>query len=179
MSLAYEEHYSVKDYEKWQGDWELIHGEPYAMTPSPSISHQRLEKNILLQLDSTLKHNKIKECTQCEVLSEVDWYAANDTIVRPDVLIACNIQGERLVTTPEVIVEIISPSTARRDELLKFELYQNEGVKIYILVYPDEKKAKVYGLVDGSYLKVGDFSQSVFEFDIGSCMLSLNFAAIW
>lgn len=174
MSLAYTEHYSLKDYEMWKGDWELIHGEPYSMSPSPSISHQRLEKKILLQLD-----RELKECSQCEALSEVDWTVSNETVVRPDVLIACNIQGEKLTKTPEMIVEIISPSTARRDELLKFELYENEGVGIYVLVYPDEKKAKAYRLVNGHYLKIGDFSQNTLEFRIGSCSVSLNFSVIW
>jgi len=174
MNLDYKEYYSIKDYEKWEGDWELIYGEPYAMSPSPSISHQRLEKKILLQLDAGLK-----KCSQCEALSEVDWSVSNDTIVRPDVLVACDIQGEKLTVTPEIIVEVISPSTARRDELLKFELYETEGVGIYILVYPDEKKAKVYRLINGHYLKAGDFNQNTFKFNIGSCALSLNFSDVW
>ena len=174
MSLAYEEHYSIKDYDKWKGDWELIYGEPYAMAPSLSISHQRLEKKLLLQLD-----NSLKVCTQCEALSEVDWSISSDTVVRPDVLVACNIEGEKLTKTPHVIIEVISPSTARRDELLKFELYEKEGVATYILVYPDEKKAKVFRLVDGHYLKAGDFSQNVFKFEIASCALRLDFSLIW
>ena len=55
----------------------------------------------------------------------------------------CHEPDERITRAPEIIVEIISKSTAARDEQLKFELYQDEGVKYYIIVYPDSKKAKV------------------------------------
>ncbi len=175
MTFAYSEHYSVRDYQKWDGNWELIAGVPYAMSPSPSISHQRIEKRVLIQLDRHLN-----ACTSdCEALSEVDWFVSDDTVVRPDVLIACEISGENLTQTPEIIVEIISPSTARRDELLKFELYQKEGVQLYILVYPDTKKAKVYRLTEGKYIKEADFSQKIFEFEIRACRILLDFSQIW
>ena len=58
MSTAYSEHYSIRDYEAWKDDWELVYGEPYAMTPSPGITHQKLERKLLLQLDTGL--------SQCE-----------------------------------------------------------------------------------------------------------------
>lgn len=119
MSTAYSEHYTIRDYEAWEGDWELVYGEPYAMTPSPGISHQRLERKLLLQLDAGLS-----QCVKCEALSEIDWCVSDDTVVRPDIVIACDISGERLSKKPVLIIEIISPSIARRDELLKFELFQ-------------------------------------------------------
>jgi Uma2 family endonuclease len=174
MSTAYSEHYSIRDYEAWKGDWELVYGKPYAMTPSPGVSHQRLERNILLQLDAGLS-----QCEECEALSEIDWCVSDDTVVRPDIIIAFGVLGERLSITPALIVEIISPLTARRDELLKFDLYQREGVEWYILVYPDENKAKVYRLVEGQYMKEADFSTEAFEFDIGLCSVLLEFSRIW
>jgi Uma2 family endonuclease len=174
MTLAYEEHYNVRDYVLWEGDWELIHGAPYAMAPSPSISHQRIEKAVMFQIDSTLRG-----CESCEVLAEIDWQSSDDTVVRPDVLIACNIQGEKLTKTPELIVEVVSPSSAKRDELTKFKLYQQEGVKFYILVYPDTRVAKVYRLHEGRYIKEADFSNEQFNFAIKECELSLDFSLVW
>ena len=149
MSLAYLEHYSVRDYESWVGDWELIGGAPYAMSPSPSITHQRL-----------------------------DWYCSDDTVVRPDLVIACNIEGEKLTLTPELIIEIVSPSSARRDELIKFDLFQKEGVKIYILIYPDTQKAKVFRLMNGAYVKVGDFHDHPFDLTTGGCSITLDFGRL-
>ncbi|BCN92707.1 hypothetical protein THMIRHAM_04920 [Thiomicrorhabdus immobilis] len=174
MALAYSEHYTVRDYALWEGDWELIHGAPYAMAPSPSISHQRIEKGFLFQFDLSLK-----KCTNCEVLAEIDWQSSDDTVVRPDVLIACNIEGEKLTKTPELIVEIVSPTSAKRDELTKFELYQQEGVKFYILAYPDEKMAKVYRLHEGRFIKEADYSNERFDFKIRECDLSIDFSQIW
>ncbi len=174
MSTAYSEHYSIRDYKAWKGDWELVYGVPYAMTPSPGISHQRLERKLLLQFDAGLR-----QCEARETLSEIDWYVSDDTVVRPDIIIACGNLGERLSKTPALIVEIISPSTARRDELLKFELYQREGVEWYILVYPAENKAKVYRLLEGRYVKEANFSTEAFEFNIGLCSVPLEFSRIW
>ena len=54
-------------------------------------------------------------------------------------------------------VRVVPPATARRDELTKFQLYRDEGVSWYVLVYPSAAKAKVYRLVEGDYRKVGDF----------------------
>lgn len=173
MSLAYLEHYSVRDYEKWSGDWELIGGAPYAMSPSPSIPHQRLEKQLIVLLDEQLR-----SCKDCEVLNELDWYCSDDTVVRPDLLIACNIEGEKLTLTPEVIIEIVSPRSARRDELIKFELYQKEGVKFYILIYPDIQKAKVFRLVNGVYVKAGDFHDHPVDLSVGCCSVTLDFGRL-
>ena len=174
MPLAYQEHYTIRDYALWEGDWELIHGAPYAMAPSPSISHQRLEQAISYQF-----YEQLQNCMHCEALAEVDWQCADDTVVRPDVLIASNIQGEKLTKTPELIVEVVSPSSAKRDEGLKFELYQQEGVKTYILAYLEEKVAKGYRLHVGCYIKVSDFSDEQFDFKIKECDLNIDFSQIW
>jgi len=144
------------------------------MTPSPGITHQRLERKLLLQLDAGSS-----QCGKCEALSEIDWCVSDDTVVRPDIVIACDISGERLSKTPALIIEIISPSTARRDELLKFDLYQREGVKWCVLVYSRENKAKVYRFSEGQYMKEADFSSETFTFDIGHCSVPLEFARIW
>ncbi|WP_040726047.1 Uma2 family endonuclease [Thiomicrorhabdus sp. Kp2] len=174
MSLAYEEHYTIRDYALWEGDWELIRGAPYAMEPSPSISHQRIEQALSFQV-----YKQLQNYIECEALAEIDWQCADDTVVRPDMLIACNIQGEKLTKTPELIVEVVSPSSAKRDEGLKFELYQQEGVKTYILAYPEEKVAKVYRLHEGRYIKEADFTDEQFDFMIKECALNIDFSQIW
>ncbi len=173
MSLAYFEHYSIRDYDQWSGEWELINGAPYAMSPSPSISHQRLEKQLIILLDEQLK-----DCHDCEVLNELDWYCSDDTVVRPDLLIACNVIGEKLTLTPEVIIEIVSPSSAKRDELVKFDLFQKEGVEIYILVYPDRQKAKVFNLNNGCYVKAGDYHDGSSNFIVRDCSVNLDFGRL-
>jgi hypothetical protein len=52
-------------------------------------------------------------------------------------------------------------------------------VEWYILVYPDENKAKMYRLLEDQYTKEADFSTEAFEFDIGLCSVPLEFSRIW
>lgn len=66
-----------------------------------------------------------------------------------------------------------------RDEKLKFELYQKETVKNYILVYPELKKAKAFRWVDGQYQKVGDFFQETYDFSILEYRVKVDFSKIW
>ncbi|WP_428353518.1 Uma2 family endonuclease [Methyloprofundus sp.] len=176
--LAFREHYSLNDYNQWKGDWELVDGMAYAMSPSPSISHQIVAGNILTQLNNVIK-NKLSGCPDCYVLMEVDWEISNDTVVRPDVLVICDEVNEKILKAPRVIFEVSSPSTARRDELLKFQLYEKEGVAYYVLVYPEKKIAKVYRWVSGYYQKQGDFDKGDFEFDLGECSVVLDLSTIW
>jgi Uma2 family endonuclease len=176
--LAYHEHYTIKDYALWEGEWELIGGMPYAMAPSPNVSHQIVAGNILTQLNNSIS-NHSTDCKDCFALMEVDWEVSNDTVVKPDVLIICNKIDEKVVKTPAIIFEVSSPSTAKRDEQLKFELYEKEAVSYYILIYPETQVAKVYHWISGSYQKVNDFSIEIFEFIIGDCNVNLDFSSIW
>ena len=164
-------HYTYDDYKVWDGDWELIEGFPVAMSPAPMINHQAIAGNILFELKSS-----IFDCKKCLVAGEVDWKVNDDTIVRPDVVLICNETNDAYLTkAPEIVLEVISKSTAKRDENFKFELYEKEKVKYYILAYPDDLSAKVYKLVDGKYDKEGDFSNESYDFEETLCGASVNF----
>ncbi len=147
-NLVYSEHYTYEDYKRWEGDWELIDGIPYAMSPAPVKRHQVIAANIIFELKKTLN------CENCEVLGEIDYKVSEDTILKPDVVLTCDDFGvEHLIKAPEIIFEVISPSTARRDEIYKFSIYEKEGVKFLILVYPDDLVAKIYKNIDGEFKK--------------------------
>jgi Uma2 family endonuclease len=173
-NLAYSEHYTKEEYYHWEGDWELIYGTPYAMAPSPMVKHQYINMKIARQLDEVLDH-----CTLCSALFETDVEFGEDTVVRPDSMVLCFKPNERVTKAPTVIFEVISKTTAKRDEQLKFQLYQEEGVKYYIVVYPDVKKAKVYQLVEGTYTKVGDFTNEHYTFILKECSIEFDFSFIW
>lgn len=134
--LAYTEKYTIEDYNLWEGYWELVAGDSYAMTPSRLYGHQFVNLKIARQLDE-----KLDNCTQCHAILEMDLHISDDTVVRPDSMVICYEPDETLTKIPEIIFEVISKSTARREEILKFDLYQTERVKFYILVYPETKKA--------------------------------------
>jgi len=168
-------HYNYNDYETWEGAWELIQGVPFAMTPSPTLEHQRISKKIALQLETSLS-----DCKQCEALFAIDWKIDEHTVVEPDNLVTCHEeQGNYLSMAPDLIFEILSPSTEDRDRQIKFDLYQKEGVLYYCLVDPVERVAKIFKLHQGSYIKDADVSTETHAFDLQKCRIELDFSLIW
>ena len=168
-------HYTYNDYKEWEGDWELYGGIPVAMTPAPMRKHQSLASSIIREIG-----NQLDDCPECEVLGEVDYKIGDDTVLRPDVVLTCGETNEAYLTkAPEIVVEIISPSTARRDEVYKFDIYEKEKVKYYIIIYPDDLVAKVYKLDGKEYDKVGDFSLENYTFEDTSCGIILDFERVF
>ncbi len=172
MSLAYKyrPHYTVEDYLRWQGDWELIEGIPYAMaSPRP------INQYLLNELGAFLRNVFLQEeCSICKVYVELDWYVSFDTVIRPDLMVLCGEIPERVESPPQMVVEIVSPSSRQMDEGLKFELCEMHGVKYFVLVYPDEKMVKVFELVDGKYREKLD---RVFKLD--GCEVSVDFLELF
>ena len=176
ITERYLPYYTVKDWENWKGDWELIGGIPYALA-SPSIEHQRIISKLItvinLELDSC-------ESRECEVIPDIDYFISEDTVVRPDVLVICEDINEKLTVPPTIIFEVISPSSLKIDEHIKFELYQQEGIKYYVLIYPfkDRKHIKVFELKDYSYKKVFETVKGSFTFHLKKCDLKVDFSKI-
>ncbi len=172
-------HYTYEDYCQWEGRWELIDGIPYAMSPAPSIEHQRIANDIGSFLKNALSNS---DCQHCFALQPVDWKIDEQTIVQPDNSIICHEPDHPnyLSRAPELIVEVLSPSTENKDRGIKFRLYEAEGVRYYLLVNPKDRVVKIYELVDGKYIKQGDFVREVFSFDLnGKCQFELDFSKIW
>lgn len=174
-ALDYQELYTVDDYKHWKGEWELIAGVAYTMSPSPMVTHQFVSSQIVVELSK-----KTDNCKKCLVLNEIDYEISDETILKPDVLLICKEIDEKVNKTPEIIFEVLSSSTARRDETVKFEIYQKEGVLYYILVNAQNKVAKVYKLhEDGRFVKQGDFENESFTFKVNECTLNFDFSTIW
>ena len=177
MGAVQIERYTYEDYKHWQGDWELIFGSPYAMAPSPMRIHQNIAYEIARVLGNELEK---KGCKRCEVLGEFDYKISNDTVLRPDVVLTCNeINQHYLTKAPQIIVEVISPSTAKKDEEYKFGIYEFEKVKYYILVYPEDLKAKIFKIKDDKYTKVGDFTTESYDFEESECRVNLDFKKVF
>jgi Uma2 family endonuclease len=177
MSVAALLHYTYDDYANWEGEWELIEGFPVSMAPAPMRIHQNLATELLFALRSSIGE---AYCPECILSYENDWKVSDETVLRPDIVFTCNDEHEAYLTkAPKLIVEVLSPSTAKKDETVKFDIYESEGVQYYIMVYPDDLKAKVYTLKEGRYIKVGDFTHEVLELDEIVCNLSLDFAAVF
>jgi len=137
MPVLVLETYTYDDYKKWEGDWELIHGHPHAMAPSPVGAHQYVMGRIIYNLNKKLEE---LECNECFVIGEIDYIISDDTVLKPDVALVCGKLPKYIKTPPIAIFEIISPATKLRDEITKKEIYIKAGVKNLFLVYPDDKK---------------------------------------
>jgi Uma2 family endonuclease len=167
--------YTYEDYQRWKGDWELIKGIPYAMGPAPVKRHQMLVGYIFSEL---LAHPG--DCPDCEVLIDEDWKLNSETVLKPDVSVVCGDDNPNYITkTPEIIFEVLSPSTAKRDEGLKFELYEEEGVKYYTLVYPDDLVAKVYKHNGERFRKIAECDTEIFNFEEVSCPFEFDFSGVF
>ena len=171
LAIEYIPRYTIEDYKLWKGDWELIDGIAFAMTPSPFGKHQKLAARI-----SQILLNKLDNCEKNEtnVYVELDWIVNENTVVRPDVSVLCEDVEEFIITPPKVVFEIVSKSTALKDEKIKFELYEKEKVEYYVLVYPDLEKVRAFRLESNKYEKIFDNYKEYLNLIICGCDTSLD-----
>ncbi|MCL2055334.1 MAG: Uma2 family endonuclease [Oscillospiraceae bacterium] len=129
---------------------EKLDGKIVLMSPRPVLNHNRVLTKI-----SRLFGNYL-EGKPCEVFSDgVDVkLTENDTVI-PDVMVVCDksiIKDDVIQGAPSLIVEILSPSTAKRDKGYKKELYEKCGVLEYWIVDTASKSIEVYLLKNGRYI---------------------------
>jgi Uma2 family endonuclease len=146
--------YTVADYMAWPDHLrcELIEGVIYDMSPAPVIEHQRLSGALSFLLRRLLQEFKSGGgCGDCEVFSApIDVVLAFNTVVQPDVIVVCNpaklANGKYVDGAPDLVVEILSPSTALKDKREKLRLYERSGVAEYLIVDAHEFYAEIYRL---------------------------------
>jgi Uma2 family endonuclease len=145
--LQEEQKYTYADYCEWDDTerWELIEGIPYAMSPAPTLGHQRISGELFGQLYNFLKG---KPCKVFHAPVDVRLNAAgeDDTVVQPDILVVCDhskLDGKSCNGAPDLVIEILSPSTADRDRLEKFNAYLKAGVREYWIVDPFTKTVQI------------------------------------
>lgn len=138
---------------------ELIDGE-HVVTPSPNAKHQTIVINLAVLLGSHLRQHgggRLFTAPFDVVFSDVD-------VVEPDLLFVSKAREHDVLTAahvrgaPDLVVEIGSPSTRRRDETTKRRLYERFGVVDYWVVDPELDEIKVYRQVDGRYARAAELS---------------------
>jgi Uma2 family endonuclease len=124
---------------------ELIAGEHY-VTPSPNTKHQRVSINLTVLIGSWLERHPIGQLFH----APFDVVFSHYDVVEPDLLYLSNARAADALTpkhvrgVPELVVEIESPGTRKRDETIKRRLYERTGVTEYWMVDPDNDKIRVY-----------------------------------
>jgi Uma2 family endonuclease len=135
---------------------ELIDGEHYE-TPAPISAHQLIVGNLYLWLSGHVRERKLGVV----MLAPFDIVFSPHDVVEPDLMYFAadrfkQVVGERNAQgPPDLAIEILSPSTRRRDEVLKRRLYERTGVREYWVVDPELETVKVHRLLDGKYQKAG------------------------
>ena len=169
-------HYTYNDYIHWEGRWELIDGIPYAMSPAPSVKHQAINSRMHGQF-----FNLLESCKKCRATIYIDWKLREDTVLQPDLLVICHEEtSENFITKPpELVAEILSPSTRHKDLGRKFQLYEEQKVKYYIIVDPVKDNAIVYQLSKDKFEKKESGKSFKFNFDLQGCEINFDFADIW
>jgi Uma2 family endonuclease len=175
-ALKYIPHYTYEDYCHWEGRWELIDGIPIAMSPLPVPRHQIVGGNLYGIFKQALKGG----CKECLAYPPIDWLVKEDTVLQPDLLIACDPIHKKYIDFPPVLVaEILSPSTALKDRNAKFEIYESQKVKYYLILDIKKEKIEIYELTEGEYELVAT-SPANFDFNLhDGCSIPLSFDELW
>ena len=138
---------------------ELIDGEHYA-TPSPNTKHQTISLNLTGHLWAHLQAHPVGRL----FAAPLDVVFTRFDVVEPDLLFLTNERASAVLTkanvqgSPDLVVEIGSPGTRRRDETLKQRLYERSGVSEYWVIDPELDMIKVYRLVEGRYTRVHELT---------------------
>lgn len=129
--------------------FEIIDGEAFLMAP-PNTAHQAVSFEIARQLGNFLEGKKCRAFTAPfgVRLFEKDGDRPEDvaTVVEPDISVICDpskIDQRGCKGAPDLIIEILSPSTRRYDRVVKLDLYQRAGVREYWIVNPEDKSVSV------------------------------------
>lgn len=144
--------YTATDYLSWKVDelMELIHGKIFKMSPGPQSNHQLLLSELYTQM---VKSPPLKD--GCRIwLAPLDVYLVHpgedwmqaENIVEPDLFIVCDpskINKRGCIGAPDFVVEILSPSTRKKDATLKKDLYEEYGVGEYWMISWQERMVHI------------------------------------
>ncbi|MGH9396623.1 MAG: Uma2 family endonuclease [Terriglobia bacterium] len=141
LRLTYEDLCALPDNGK---RYEIINGELF-VTPSPRTAHQKAVGNLYYYLSDFVKKSRVGEV----FIAPFDVILSDFDVVEPDLLYIAqtrshvvtekNVQG-----APDLVIEVISPTTEGRDRSTKLKLYAQFGVKEYWIINPENLSAEVY-----------------------------------
>ena len=147
--------YTYADYLKWTfaERLELIKGKIFNMSPAPSTLHQKITGFLFYRFYGLFKNKSCQVFTApYDVRLNNKQKKGDDelfTVVQPDVCIICDqakIDEKGCVGAPDLIVEVLSKGNTKKEMKDKFEVYEENGVREYWLVSPNEKVVFMYVL---------------------------------
>ncbi|MBB3837231.1 Uma2 family endonuclease [Runella defluvii] len=163
--------YTYADYLTWTFEerLELIKGKIFNMSPAPARRHQKISRQLFTPISNVLDGKR------CEVYSapfdvrltplKGKKRADNQiyTVVQPDICVICDsdkLDDRGCIGAPDLIIEILSPGNTKKEMRDKYEVYEENGVKEYWLVEPNDNAIFVYVLNDeGKYIGLRPFTE--------------------
>lgn len=154
--------YSYADYILWrfQERVELIKGKIFEMSPAPSRKHQVVSSILNRYLDRYFEFQSCGLYYAPFDVRLVNFKKSNDdkkvfSVVQPDLCVVCDpnkLDDRGCIGSPDLIIEILSPGNSKKEMGVKFNLYEENGVKEYWIVEPAENSIFVYTLQNGKYI---------------------------
>jgi len=131
--------------------YELMEGE-IVKRSAPSIIHQRVSRRLLVAINEYVGKNGNGEV----LYAPIDVLLDNYNLLQPDLIFISNerkgvITKDGIRSAPDLVIEILSPSSVMRDRITKKRIYQRSGVKEYCLVSPEYEEIEVFVLKDNVY----------------------------
>ncbi len=131
--------------------YEVLEGK-LIMVPAPDVTHQKISKYL-----GILLFKRVESTGRGEIYyAPTDVVLSEDTVCQPDLLVILSsnqeiIKEKAIMGAPDIIVEIVSPTSVYTDTQRKVSLYEKYGIKEYWLVYPQEKVIDIYTFEKGGY----------------------------
>jgi Uma2 family endonuclease len=153
--------YTYADYLTWQFSdrVELIKGKIFKMSPAPLRSHQQISFNLSLQIGKYLENKSCEAYTapfDVRLINKRKSTPDNQiiSVVQPDISVICDkskLDEKGCVGAPDWVIEILSPGNNRKEMQDKLELYEENGVREYWVVYPEYIQVQVFDLVNDKF----------------------------
>lgn len=146
-------HWTYRDYYALNDDkrYEVIEGE-LIMTPAPSFKHQEIVSRLFRILSNHVYEKGMGKI----VVSPLDVVLNDDIALQPDIVYISNkntgiIKEAGIFGPPDIVIEILSPTSIYKDIHVKKRIYEKAGIKEYWLVFPDEKVIEIFSIEKGRY----------------------------
>ncbi len=158
IKFTYEDYKNLPESETKR--YELIEGE-LLMVPSPSFEHQ----DISVRLEFALYEFVRKHDLGTVLDAPLDVILDDENVVQPDIIFISKarsqiIHQEAIRGAPDLVIEILSPSTGERDRTMKKKLYARAGVPEYWLVDPESKTIEVLTLSETGFERVALYREN-------------------
>lgn len=159
---------------------ELYEGTPVFMAPV-SFQHENVIANLMGRFSNTLNGTScyiFDSNLQVVLPFKSEKKGKNDVVVLPDISIVCDtskLRNKRCYGAPDLIVEVLSPSTSRNDRLLKQKYYEKAGVKEYLIVDHQNRYIETYTLHEGT-LKLEEVYSNENQSFISTIFPDINFS---